>query len=132
MKKVAKGFYKASSILAIIGIVISIIVFILGIVCLTNTNDVLKEAIKNSVDNLNSKGEVRAAGVALILAGIFGVGLRAFLILLFKKARKSIDETPKESKIHVIVLVISIFTSLFYTLTSILGLVSTMDAQKAE
>lgn len=124
MQTSSKVMYTVGKVINIIEIVCAALILVLGIFSIIFAPEIAAEGAKQAVTKFDSVSEVKAAGVAIVVAGAISVVISSLVLHFANKAKKALDTDPKNTNSHVIMLVIGIFGDIFYFLGGLFGLLA--------
>ena len=129
MNDTSKTFYKVGNVFNIIKIVLSIIFSGLFFLARAHTDadvtyDFNKDMYDNDFEDWLSVSELKSLLLTLAIFFIIFAVLLVVIHVFAKKAKKDLDSTNPKNNLHIVVIVLGIFTnSLFYILGAIFGIV---------
>lgn len=129
MNDTSKTFYKVGNVFNIIKIVLSIIMSGLLFLARAHTDADLaynfnKEQYGNDYEDWLSVSEVKSLFLTFAILFIILAVILVVIHVFAKKAKKDLDSTNPNKNLHIVVIVLGIFTnSLFYILGAIFGIV---------
>ena len=122
--------YLIGKIFTIIEAIGCCIASILGIVAIVAKDDVYKQAIADGYSDFKSPEHVRALGVTLLVGALVALVIQIVVLILAKRANKAIEKDDKNNKPHIVMIVIGVFSNIFYLLGGVFGVISADEAQK--
>lgn len=124
MKDASRVLYKIGRIFNIIEIVCAALFFFTSIAMLTDTAKFVQVLNESNPATAYTAETVTALAVTLLIAMIFAVALSIITLVLSKKAIDNLQSGNNNNGIHIAMLVLGIFSSLFHFLGGIFALVA--------
>ena len=147
MKNASSIMYKIGKIFNIVGIVLTGLCILVGIIIACAAKPIAESAAGNPelLENIEElSGQSIASGVqtvvfalilgwglGLLIGGIFGLGVEIASLIVLGKQRNKIDEGSLAVAPHVLTIVFGAFTNVFYILSGIFGLIVRAKEKKA-
>ena len=122
MKSATKTMYTIGRIFTILEAVFSCFMVVLGIVAIAANQEVFRQAMADGYSKFESPEAVRAFGIAMLVCAFIAFVVQVVVLLLAKRARKAVEENEKDTKPHIIMIVIGVFSNVFYILGGAFGL----------
>ena len=117
MGKASKIMYTIGRIFNIVGIVISAIVLLLGMIF------TIIGGVENAADD--NTAALLASGLSMLVSGIICLAIEIVVFVLASKASKALENNTTENKPHIIMIVVgAVGSDIFYLLGGIFGLVA--------
>lgn len=132
MRSVSKTMYTIGKIINIIEIVFAILFIVLGVFMIASPNVFAEEAAKQGITALDTPKEARVCGVTLVVWSTVAFVVSLIIFLFAKKATRSLQEEPKKTTGHTIMLVIGVFGDIFYFLGGLFGVLGANEAIEAD
>lgn len=129
MNDTSKTFYKVGNVFNIIKIVLSIIMSGLFFLARAHTDadvalDFNKEMYDTDYEEWLSVSQLKSLFLVFAILFIILAVLLVVIHVFAKKAKKDLDSTNPKNNLHIVVIVLGLFTnSLFYILGAIFGIV---------
>ena len=119
MKTASKVMYTIGRIFNIFAIVVSIIILILGIVCIA-----APDRIAGASEDLADADAAKAYGIVLVITGVILLVIYAVVCILAGHASRSLNNGRKDNAPHILMIIVGVFGDIFYLLGGIFGLVA--------
>ena len=132
MRSVSKTMYTIGKIINIIEIVFAILFIVLGVFMIASPNVFAEEAARQGATALDTPQKARACGVYLVVWAVVIFAVSLIIFLFAKKATRSLQEEPKKTTGHTIMLVIGVFGDIFYFLGGLFGVLGANEAVEAD
>lgn len=128
MKTTSKIFYTIGKIFNIIGIVVTALCLIGGIVVLA-----LAPQISANVDGEYSTLAIRTLGIGLIIGCAIGLAIEIVVLCVAIYASKALDNGKRDNVPHITIIVIGVISGdIFYLIAGICGLIEENTQPKVE
>ena len=124
MKNATKIMHTIGKIFTIIEIVGAVILAVLGIVCVANSTDVYAQLIADGYSHFQSPEQVKAAGIMMIVVGAIIAAVEIVVLCLATRAQKAIAKNEKTTTPHIVMIVVGVFSNVFYLLGGVFGVLS--------
>ena len=130
MKSATKTMYLIGKIFTIIEAIGSCIAAVLGVVAIAANKEVYRQAIADGYSKFESPAQVREFGIALLVGALVVFIIQLVVLALAKRARKATEKDEKDTKPHVVMIVIGVFSNVFYLLGGVFGVIAIGDTEK--
>lgn len=128
MKTTSKIFYTIGKIFNIIGIVVTALCLIGGIVVLA-----LAPQISANVDGEYSTLAIRTLGIGLIIGCAIGLAIEIVVLCVANYASKALENGKRDNVPHITIIVIGVIAGdIFYLIAGICGLIEENTQPKVE
>ena len=124
MKSATKTMYTIGRIFTLFEVVGSAIMAILGIVAMAASEEVYREAVADGYTKFENPAAVKAFGIAMLVCALITLIVQIVVLVLAKNARKAVEENEKDTKPHIVMIVIGVFSNIFYILGGAFGIAS--------
>lgn len=129
MKSATKTMYVIGKIFTIIELVCAALCAILGVVAIAASTEVYNQAIADGYSKFESPAHVKAAGITMLVVMLITIAVQIVVLVLAKRARKSLEKDEKNTTPHIVMIVVGVFSNVFYLLGGVFGVLTTSDKE---
>ncbi|MBP5651114.1 MAG: hypothetical protein J6X00_00365 [Clostridia bacterium] len=129
MKSATKTMYLIGKIFTIIEMVCAAICSIFAIIAISASQDVYNQAISDGYSTFESPAHVKAVGITMLVVMLLVIAVQIVVLVLAKRARKSIEKDEKNTTPHIVMIVVGVFSNIFYLLGGVFGVLTTGDKE---
>ncbi|MBQ8468151.1 MAG: hypothetical protein IJ542_00135 [Clostridia bacterium] len=132
MKSASGVLYTIGRIFNVIEIIFAAIATVFAALIMANPSAIYDQLVSEGNNHFSSAVEIETVGITMLVLAILTLVVSIIIYILAKRAQRSLKADEKNSKPHIVMLVIGVFGDLFYLLGGVFGLINSTEANNKQ